>query len=116
MSVSVCTFAGPPGARYCVPCDYHRDGASKRSKCPGLCDRRGCRGLVDTRVVGARYCERHAKPGRAGRPVTTGSASTPVIAFRPGAALYATASAAAEREHVTVGELARRALVERLLA
>lgn len=94
-------------------CDFHRDGGSKREKCWGLCDRRGCRALATTEVgpAGRTLCDRHATPRRPGPPVTTGSKAERVVAFRLGSTVRRRAEAAAERECVTVGELARRTLV-----
>lgn len=99
-----------------VQCDFHRDGGSRRNKCYGLCDVRGCRELATTETGprGRSVCDAHAKPRAVGRPVSTGSATGPVVAFRLGAADQARARAAADAESVTVGELARRTLLARL--
>jgi hypothetical protein len=103
----------------CTPtalCDAHRDGASKRAKCPGYCDARGCRERATTEVGprGRTLCDAHAKPRPVGRPRTTGRDSTPVVAFRLGADEHARAAVVAKRGRTTVNELAKRALLATL--
>jgi hypothetical protein len=98
------------------PCGYHADGGSKRVKCAGYCDRRGCRELATTEVGprGLALCDAHANPRSVGHPISTGSKGLRVVAFRLSASDRVRAEAAATRARLTVGELARRALLERL--
>lgn len=101
----------------CTPtalCDAHRDGASKRAKCPGLCDRRGCRKPIDTRVVGAEFCDLHKTPRKPGPAPTTGSKATPIVSFRLAAETRRRAEAWSVRDKLPINKLAERAFLAAL--
>jgi len=106
LMTSRCTAAGP--------CDAHRDGAPLTEKCPWFCDRPGCdrKAVIECGRVGRSYCRQHAS--LPGRPVTTGSGTTPKVTFRLSTAERERGEAVARGRGQSIGELAKRAFLGEL--
>jgi hypothetical protein len=103
---SRCTAAGP--------CDFHRDGGPADKPCPWFCDRAGCRrkAVIECGRAGRSYCREHAS--LPGRPVTTGSGSTPKVFFRVSAAERERGEVVAAGRGQSIGELAKLAFLGEL--